>query len=80
MRQAEPPSGAGGADADTAQRDLFKRCEGSLPLRTQNVKSNFGSSRPPVKSAPHSTTTRYFYGSLVSEPQQGEHLRPPRSS
>src|ERR1035438_5661529 len=33
MRQAEPPSGAGGADADTAQRDVFKRCEGSSPLR-----------------------------------------------
>lgn len=64
MRQAEPPSGTGGADADTAPRDLFKRCEGSSPLRTQNVKSNFGSSHLPVKSAPHSTTTRYFSGSL----------------
>ena len=26
-------TGAGGADADTAQCDLFKRCEGSSPLR-----------------------------------------------
>jgi hypothetical protein len=64
MRQAEPPSGAGGADADTAQCDVFKRCEGSSPLRTQNVKSNFGSSYLPFKRAPHSTTTRYFSGSL----------------
>src|ERR1700730_6347458 len=64
MRQGEPPSGAGGANANTAQRDLFMRCEGSSPLRTQNVKSNFGSSHLPVKSAPRSTTTRYFSGSL----------------
>jgi hypothetical protein len=64
MRQAEPPSGAGRADADTAQCDVFKHCEGSSLLRTRNVKSNFGSSHLPVKSAPHSATTRYFSGSL----------------
>ena len=74
MLQAEPPSGAGGADADTAQRDLFKRVRRFIAFANSKRETELRfvpSAREECATFHHDTV---FLWLIVSEPQQGEHL------